>query len=170
MLLNSKMVLAFCCLGIETATALCHSEGMVCLVQVILIRVHSSFSTAGQLLYSFYDIPLGPGAEADLARWIICLTLLNFGGDASNRADDSEGLGTYPGESRDLFLAGSLYWVQMCFCSSFLETSRMPLVFSWRSPRAQLSPLLGLVGLWPLDLVPSMWVLQVPGPLARLHS
>ncbi len=67
MLLNSKMVLAFCCLGIETATALCHSEGMVCLVQVILIRVHSSFSTPGQLLYSFYNILFGPGAEADLA-------------------------------------------------------------------------------------------------------
>ncbi len=35
----------------------------------------------------------------------------------------------------------------MCSCSSFLETSRIPLVFSSRSPRAQLSPLLGLVGL-----------------------
>ncbi len=108
MLLNCSMVLAFCCLGIETATALCHSDGMVCLVQVILIRVHKSFSTPGQLLYSLYGIPFEPGAEADLARWITCLTSLNFGGDASNRADGSDGLGTYPGESRGLFLAGSL--------------------------------------------------------------
>ncbi len=82
---------------------------MVCLVPVILIRVHSSFSTPGQLLYSLYGIPFGPGAEADLARWIPCLASLNFGGDTSNRTDGSEGLGTYPGESRGLFLTGSLY-------------------------------------------------------------
>ena len=95
--------------GIETATALCHSDGMLCLVQVILIRIHSSFNTCGQFLYSLYSIPFRPGPEADLACWITCLTSLILGGDVSNRADGSEGLGTYPGEPRGLFLAGSLY-------------------------------------------------------------
>lgn len=75
------------------------------LVQVILIRVHSSFSTTGQFLYSLYSISSEPGAEADLAR----MTSLSLGGGASNRADGCEGLGTYPGEPSGWFLTGSLY-------------------------------------------------------------
>lgn len=94
------MVLAFGCLGILTATALCHSDGMHCLAQVILIKVHRSFSTLGQFLQSLYGILLEPGAEADLTRWMTCLTSLSLGGDVSNRAGGSEGLGTYLGEPR----------------------------------------------------------------------
>ncbi len=38
-----------------------------------------------------------------------CGRCLNFGGDASNRTDGSEGLGTYPGESWALFLTGFMF-------------------------------------------------------------
>src|SRR4029434_3825166 len=94
MLLNCSMVLEFCSLGMKTATALCHCDGMVCLVQAVFIRVHRCFSTLGQFLYSLYGIPFGPGADADLARQTTRLISQSLGGEASKSTDGSPGFGT----------------------------------------------------------------------------
>lgn len=52
------MVLELCSFRMKTATALCHCEGMVCLVQAVLIRIHRSCITLGQ----FFRPSLSPSS------------------------------------------------------------------------------------------------------------
>lgn len=84
-------------LGMKMVTALFHSDGMAWAFQTTLIILKSSFKSPGQLLYTLYGMPLGPGADAALARSITCLTSDHLGGDVSNGVDGSGGWGTYPG-------------------------------------------------------------------------
>lgn len=94
MLLNWLRVLDSLSFGMETATALCHSDGMLRLVQAILMRVHKNFSTLEHFLYSLYGMSFGHGADATLACRTTCQTSQSFGADASKRTDGSGALGT----------------------------------------------------------------------------
>ncbi len=112
-------VLEFCSFGIETATALCHTDGMICWAQIILLGVRRSFNTLEQILLNLYSILFRPGTNADHLPY-----LSKFGGWHIKQ---------------DWWFWKLKYialWARKLHSEATLETSRVPLVFSFRRPCA----------------------------------
>lgn len=81
---------------------------------------------------------MGPGADADLAFLTTAVTSLSKGKEQLKSVVGGGDRGTYPGDPKGTFFAGSLYWSLMYCSTSSLVASNFPLFFPAKSCRAYL--------------------------------
>ena len=98
--------------GIHTPSATLHWSGILPLLQKTRRIFHRPSRNLGQFLYTLYELPLGPGAELDLALRTTSLTSFSCSSDMSNCTSGSGRSMRMLHSPSSCSLAGSMY---VCF-------------------------------------------------------